>query len=529
MTMKTKTEEDKGLKTIFGGDENLHEVLFNSGSDTIIVLDRDFKIIYANFNSAVLFHQPPDQLIGKYFTNLLTPESLNNFIYYYSRKQLETFIGERQIVRFGGRIIETETKETPILDEHKRIKGIIIHLKDITDIKSSEELLHLQSSALEATAIGIAITNDRGDIVWVNTSFTELTGYTANELLYKNMRILKSGKQDNAFYSEIWKTIQSGKVWHGELYNKRKDGRLYSEEQTITPVYDKTNNISHFIVTKINISKRKKMEEDLRQMNEELEQLVKKRTEQLADSEKMAALGQLVAGIAHEINNPIGIAYTAATYLKDQTEMMSLLFEKNELKKSHLTKYLQEIIQLSRSLETNLNRAGNLIRSFKQLAVDQSSEDKRTFRLKEYFDETITSLRPQLAGTKHHVSVNCPDSLQVSSYPGVFSQIITNLVMNSLTHGFEDKEDGRINIEANAIDDNLILSYSDNGRGIPKKHLKKIYDPFFSTKFGRGGSGLGMNIIYNLVKGKLNGDIDCISEQDKGVHFTITIPINKNE
>ena len=342
------------------------------------------------------------------------------------------------------------------------------------------------------------------------------------------MRILNSGKQDEAFYANLWNQILSGNIWQGELYNKRKDGRFYSEEQTITPVKDKSDNISHFIVTKINISHRKKMEEDLRQMNEELEQLVKKRTDQLADSEKMAALGQLVAGVAHEINNPLGISYTAATYLKDQSEMLYSLYNRDELKKSDLEKYLKNISQITFSLESNLIHAADLIRNFKQLAVDQSTEKERAFYIKKYFEETITSLKPQLARTKHKVSIKCPENLQITSYPGVYSQIITNLVLNSIIHGFEEIEEGIITLDVTVVDENLYFSYFDNGKGIPKKHLKKIFDPFFSTKFGHGGSGLGLNIIYNLVRRKLKGEISCISEINKGVHFKIIVPLAKD-
>ena len=528
MPKQSHIENYEELKSILGNCENTQTILFESSPDTIIILNKKLNVVYSNLNAAALFHKPPVDLKGKKFSDFLANESKNDFEELYSTPTNEVFSGRRQIVRLGEWIVDVETKETPIYNSQKKFTGIILHLRDISDLRRSEELLNLRSQALEAMAIGIAITNNRGDIVWVNSAFTDLTGYSEDELLYKNMRILNSGKQDKKFYTNLWDQILAGNIWQGELYNKRKDGRYYSEEQTITPVKDKKNNISHFIVSKINISKRKKMEEDLRQMNEELEQLVKKRTDQLAESEKMASLGQLVAGVAHEINNPLGISYTAATYLKDQSEMLYAHYNQNELKKSDLEKYLNNIAQITFSLESNLTHAADLIRNFKQLAVDQSTEKERTFYIKKYFEETITSLKPQLARTKHKVSVNCPDNLQITSYPGVYSQIITNLVLNSLIHGFENIEEGIITLDVNVVDENLYFSYFDNGNGIPKKHIKKIFDPFFSTKFGQGGSGLGLNIIYNLVRRKLKGEISCISESDKGVHFKIIAPLNKD-
>lgn len=512
-----------------GGCDNLHDLFFDSTPDTILILDAEFRIIHASKNSPSLFEYAHGNIIGRKPHEIFTPKSFIYFEQHYKKKIPEPIELEREIETKYGKTVEVLSKETPIFTKENIFKGLIIYLRDITEKKRSEEMLHLESSALEATAIGIAITNNRGDIVWVNTAFKKLTGYKENEVLYKNMRILKSGKQDEYFYAGMWEKILSGKVWQGELINKRKDGKLFTEEQIITPVFGKGKIISNFIVTKVNISKRKNMEEEVRQMNEELEELVKKRTEQLVESEKMAALGELVAGIAHEINNPIGISYTAASYLRDQSNMLVSAYNSDQLTKSDFTKYLSEIDKLTNSLETNLNRAADLISSFKQIAVDQSSEDKREFQVNEYFEEIIVSLKPQLLKAGIDISLTCPPGLVISSYPGVYSQIMTNLVLNSMIHGFDSRKSGVINIDISAIDDVLLISYFDNGNGVSKKNIKKIFDPFFSTKFGSGGSGLGLHIIYNLVTHKLGGEISCQSELNKGVHFTISIPLASNE
>jgi len=512
-----------------GGCDNLHDLFFDSTPDTILILNSDFKVIYASKGAPALFECTADQILGRVPHELFTPMSFVYFEKRYKNGVSDSFEVEREIQIKYGKMVEVLSKETPVYSVDKKLKGLIIYLRDITEKKRSEEMLNLESSALEATAIGIAITNERGDIVWVNSAFQKLTGYKEEELLYKNMRILNSGKQDDYFYSGMWEKILSGKVWHGELINKRKDGKLYSEEQIITPVIGKGKTISNFIVTKVNISKRKQMEEDLRQMNDELEELVKKRTDQLVESEKMAALGELVAGIAHEINNPIGISYTAVSYLRDQSRMLVSASNNNQLTKLGFTKYLEEIDQLTASLEINVRRAADLISSFKQIAVDQSSEGKREFFVKEYFEEIIVSLKPQLSNKEINISLTCPEMLAISSYPGAFSQIMTNLVMNSLVHGFENNTKGSINIDITAIDEVLLISYFDDGKGVSKKNIKRIFDPFFSTKFGQGGSGLGLHIIYNLVTHKLGGGIKCQSELNKGINFTISIPLAGNE
>ena len=511
-------------QSVCGGCETLHDRFFDSSSDAVIILDSDLKIIQLNNKVESLFEYSPKEMLGKTPMDFLTPRSYIYFQKRYATLQKDQYTCEREINIKYGRTVEVLSTESPIIIENE-FKGMIIFVRDITERKASEEMLNLESSALEATAMGIAITNERGDIVWINSAFKTLTGYDDDELLYKNMRILNSGKQAEYFYADLWNTIKSGKVWQGELINKRRDGKLYSEEQTITPVKGKGNTITNYIVTKTNISKRKQMEETLRQMNEDLEELVKERTEQLAESEKMAALGELVAGVAHEINNPVGISYTAATYIEDQTKMLLELYQNNQLKESEFNKYLKEISQLSSSLVVNLNKAADLIRSFKQIAVDQSYEEIREFEVKNYFNEVITSLKPQISKQNHEINLSCQNNLKISGYPGAYSQILTNLIINSLVHGFEDTENGKISIDVSALDEHFLISYSDNGKGIPKKNLKKIFDPFFSTKFGKGGSGLGLNIIYNLVTRKLNGEISCQSEKDKGVHFVIKVPI----
>ncbi len=248
--------------------------------------------------------------------------------------------------------------------------------------------------------------------------------------------------------------------------------------------------------------------------------------QQLVESEKMAALGNLVAGIAHEINTPVGIGVTAASKLKSLTVDLQKLYQADNMKRSDLEKYLASGLQGAEFVLNNLSRANELIQSFKQVAVDQSTEQKRTFELREYLDEILLSLHPKLKRTKHHISLHCEQRIVLSSYPSAFYQIISNLIMNSLIHGFGNHSEGHISLDTEIIEEvDLRLIYQDNGQGVAESNLKNIFEPFFTTNRQGGGTGLGLHIVYNLVTHKLGGRIQCDSEFGKGVVFTIQVPL----
>lgn len=261
-----------------------------------------------------------------------------------------------------------------------------------------------------------------------------------------------------------------------------------------------------------------------RDLSEALENL-KATQHQLVEAEKMAALGGLVAGVAHEINTPVGIGVTAASLLEQKTATLSGAYQTGQMKRSDLEKYLDLAAQSSHMILSNLNRASELIQSFKQVAVDQSSEERRTFAVKAYLEEVLVSLNPKLKQTRHTIRVNGDDTLTLDSYPGAFAQIATNLIMNSIIHAYEPDEPGQLSFDLKQANNTFILEYADDGRGIPAEHLSKIFDPFFTTKRGQGGSGLGLHIIYNLVTQKLGGAIRSESQVGQGTRFVIEIPL----
>ena len=267
----------------------------------------------------------------------------------------------------------------------------------------------------------------------------------------------------------------------------------------------------------------------LKEANQELIQTLEKLHQfqrQMVQNEKMASLGDMVAGVAHEVNTPIGLGVTASTMMLDRLASLKTAFENKTLKASMLSKFMNEGEENLNIIYRNLNRAAELISSFKQVAVDQSSEQDRTFSFKQLIDEILLSMRPRLKNLSHQINIECDSELYIETKAGPINQIMINLIMNSIIHGFEDTEQGTITIHAELMDNSkLNLTYSDNGKGIPEHMRKRIFDPFVTTKRGQGGSGLGMHLVFNLVTQALNGSISLSSEVGKGVEFHIIFPV----
>ncbi|MBB1417894.1 sensor histidine kinase [Pseudoalteromonas sp. SG44-1] len=246
--------------------------------------------------------------------------------------------------------------------------------------------------------------------------------------------------------------------------------------------------------------------------------------ERLVSSEKMAALGGLVAGITHDINTPVGIGVTASSFLQERLIQIENAYKDKTLSPKALEEFINDAKQSTSLLTTNLDRASELVASFKQIAVDQASEAVRTINLKEYLGEIIRSLHPKIKNTSHHINLDCPVDLTLNLPAGAISQIFTNLIMNSLIHGFDGVSNGIIDIAIKDEDDQVIIDFKDNGNGVTEQQLEKLFDPFFTTKRDQGGSGLGTHITFNLVKQTLSGEIDATSSPGNGLHYHISFP-----
>ncbi|HUP91816.1 MAG TPA: ATP-binding protein [Solimonas sp.] len=260
-----------------------------------------------------------------------------------------------------------------------------------------------------------------------------------------------------------------------------------------------------------------RLEQALRQLRDTQAQLVQ--------SEKLASLGALVAGVAHEINTPVGVGVTAASTLQAAAARLKAGYQAGELKRSELERFVALADESARILMRNLQRAAELIQSFKQVAVDQSSGERRRFDLRGYIDEVLVSLGPRLKHTGHTVEVDCPEALSIDGYPGALAQILANLVSNSLLHAYQPGEAGTLSIRVRSTGGWVTLVYADDGHGIPPENLPRIFDPFFTTKRGSGGSGLGMHIVFNLVTQALGGTIQVASAPGQGAEFTLRFPV----
>jgi signal transduction histidine kinase len=282
------------------------------------------------------------------------------------------------------------------------------------------------------------------------------------------------------------------------------------------------------------------------QQNQDLEDKVNKRTQalkdsnnellttleklhqfqgQLVESEKMASLGDMVAGVAHEVNTPIGLGVTASTLLSDRLLEIKQAFENKTLKSSHLKKFLIDGEENTAIIYRNLKRAAELITSFKKVAVDQTSEEACTFSIKDLLDEVLLTLGPQIKPLPYIINIDCPSELLIISKPGPINQVIINLIQNSITHGFDERDHGVIAIHVSVASEMLTIDYQDDGRGIEPSIMNKVFEPFTTTKRGSGGSGLGLHLVYNLVTQALGGKISFSSEIETGVHFKISLPI----
>jgi signal transduction histidine kinase len=283
---------------------------------------------------------------------------------------------------------------------------------------------------------------------------------------------------------------------------------------------------------------RRRSAETLQQAYAQLEQRVQERTQDLTSTldqlrdtqdelvrqEKLASLGGLVAGIAHEINTPLGICVTATTHVQDELRKWRKWHEAGSLDATRIKAMLDELDVALRILDNNTRRGAELVRSFKQIAVDQSSGQRRTFDLAEYLDEIVLSLKPKLKRVSCAVQVECRPGIRMDSFPGALSQVVTNLIMNALLHAFEGRKGGSIRVQGEADGEDVVLKVSDDGIGMAAADLKRFFDPFFTTKRGSGGSGLGAHIVFNQVTSVLGGTIRVRSAPGEGLQVQMRLP-----
>ncbi len=451
---------------------------------------------------------------------------------------------ELAIRRKDGSIIWCSIIARATLGAEGRVERVEGMLSDVTERKRAVEELRESEARIralfDATSDSVILMDPEGRVLAINEHGARRRGLAPEDM---TGQFIYDHLPPNAAEIRRLQVQEALRTKSPRTFEEERQGFCYSI--TLYPILDDDGTPRQLASFSRDITAQRESEETIRRMNEGLELRVRERTsqleaanaelkstleqltrahKQLVESEKMASLGGLVAGVAHEINTPVGIGVTAASHLEAKTQEILGEYRAGGLKRARLEEYLSVCDESTHMILSNLKRAAELIRSFKQVAVDRSTEERRSFKLHGYLDEVLLSLRPHLKKTEHKVEISCDPELTMDSYPGALSQIITNLVMNSLMHAFDPGEAGRIGISAELTEGQVRLIYVDNGKGIAPEHLDKIFEPFYTTRRGRGGTGLGLHILYNLVTQQLHGTVRCESAPGQGTTFTLLLP-----
>ncbi|MDR3417333.1 MAG: PAS domain S-box protein [Nevskia sp.] len=438
-------------------------------------------------------------------------------------------------VRSGGTRFWASVTLTALRDESGGVTGYAKVTRDLTERKRAEAELSDRETRLrtlvETSADGIVVINSQGRIESFNAAAERLFGYTAEESRGRNIAMLVPPPgSDNTAASPYGAT--SLRDLGGRSEGCHKDGGRFPVEITLSRMTIAGE--QQFTAFIRDISQRKRAEQELSGLNRSLSLQVtetraallqlRETQRELVQKEKLASLGSMVAGVAHEINTPVGVGVTAASTLFERVQLVQRQAAARELSRGEFERFLQDAAQAAELLLNNLQRAARLVKSFKEVAVDQTSGERRQFELGGYAADVLASLRPWLRNRPCAVELECRDEVWLDSYPGAIAQIVTNLVGNSLLHAFPDERKGTLRLVIGAEQDSVRMSYSDDGVGIPAENLPQIFDPFFTTRRGTGGSGLGLYVVYNLVTQMLRGKIGVTSAPGSGVSFTISFP-----
>jgi len=537
--------------------EALHEseekfsAIFNNTFQLIGLLTIDGILIEANNTSLNMINAKPADVIGKYFWD--TPWWSHSTEY---QEKLKNGVHKAA----GGSYVRFEATHTdasgvpnymdfslsPVFDSSGQVKYLIPEGRNITDLKMAQ-MKQVQSEAKYQTLFDFS---SNAMLILENEVITECNDAAVKMLGFEDKSALIGLRpsdispeyQPNGSRSEdvIHKVIQAAYSQGGtrfEWYHMLRDGTMMPVDISLTHIPNNSRRTLHAIWT--DMSAQKNAELEIQALNEVLKErvdsqskaleknkaLIENTKEKLVISEQKAYLSELIPGISHEINTPMGVSVTTASYLNKTLHSIIEKFKNNELTKKEFLRFLEDAEIASSTVLSNLDRAASLIFSIKDIATDQVSESKRLFNIRKYLDEILLSLHNELKRSPYTVHITCPEALNISSYPGIYSQIFTNFIMNSLHHGFDQKESGNIYIYVDVKGSTLLLEYADDGQGMEADTLSNIFEPFFTTRRDEGNSGLGMHITYTLITEKLGGTIRAMSRPDEGVHFYLEIPL----
>ncbi len=442
---------------------------------------------------------------------------------------------EYQARRRDGNVLWLSDSATTVRDEAGRVVRYEGVVRDITNQKRAEaevaEGRRRLQEVIDTVPAVINVKDMRMRYVLMNrymanifniepedaigrTTSDIMSRYGADKTDENDRRVIES-RQELGFYEEEY--VDSSGVMRQWLVNK-------------LPLRDSDGEIRQIVTVALDIGERKRSEQEMRKARDAAEaalQHLRETQNSLIEAEKLAALGRLVAGVAHEVNNPVGISLTVASSLERKTALFAEEVAGGALRRSSLNEFVETCRSAAAQLVGNLNRAAELIQSFKQVAADRNYSDQRSFNLADLTDQVVMSLRPGIRKQNLTLSVECEPGLMMNSYPGPYGQVLTNLFLNSVAHAFPGGAAGEVDIKARACGpDHVEVLYSDNGCGMSPEIRRRAFDPFFTTRRDEGGTGLGLHIVYSIVTSRLGGQIQLESEPDKGTHVRMILPRN---
>jgi PAS domain S-box-containing protein len=441
---------------------------------------------------------------------------------------------EYQVRRHSGAILWLSDSATAVRDESGAIVRYEGTVRDITDQKRAEEAIaegrRLLQLVIDTVPAVINVKDSQLRYVLMNRYMAGIFGIEPAEAIGRTTSDLMSRYGAQKTDENDRKVLQTGKEL-GFYEDEYRDsaGNLRHWLVNKLPLLDSEGGGVESIVTvALDIGERKRGEQEMRKARDAAEAALRNLREtqnSLIEAEKLAALGRLVAGVAHEVNNPVGISLTVASSLERKAALFAAEVERGDLRRSSLTDFLAASQDASSQLVANLNRAAELIASFKQVAADRNYSDQRTFDLGDLTEQVALSLRPGLRKQRLTLSVDCEPDLTMNSYPGPYGQVLTNLFLNSVAHAFPDGRAGTVDIKVRAAgNDHVEIIFADDGCGMSLDVRRRAFDPFFTTRRDQGGTGLGLHIVYSIVTNRLGGRLDLDSEPGRGTRVHIVLP-----
>lgn len=448
-------------------------------------------------------------------------------------------------LRHGGEAFTAEVALAPAFQRDEgQVPRFVAVLRDVTQARRAAEALQVSEQQFrrlfELAPVPLALTTPQGQLIDFNRQWIRVLGYDRTDVPTM-AEWWQKAYPDPAYrqaVQAIWdKAI--GRVVHEGRELQQTEVQVTCKGGQVRTMRVGGALVADAILTSyVDVTELRQAQQALQTLNAELEQRVSDRTQELESaidhlhrtqdelvrSEKLAGLGSLVAGVAHELNTPIGNAVIVASTLADQQRRFADEVEAG-LRRSSLTRFVTEVQEGVDVMERNLRRAAELISGFKQVAVDQSSHQRRRFDLKEIVHELTLTLSPTLRRAGVAFTQDVPADVTLDSYPGPLGQVIMNVVNNAVVHAFAQQAQPCIEATGRVSDGLLTLTLTDNGCGIPPEHLPRVFDPFFTTRLGKGGSGLGMHIVYSLVTELLGGSVHIDSTVGRGTTVTLRIPL----